>query len=61
MIVKSFVIGMKVRWWRCSIRKFLEGKMGMDRIPIGILDCFLTTMCTDVSAFIEMFSRPYVV
>ena len=40
MIVKSFVIGMKVRWWRCSIRKFLEGKMGMDRISIGILDCF---------------------
>ena len=43
------------------IRKFVEGKMGMERIPFGILDCLMTTMCTDVSGFcVEMFMRTYI-
>lgn len=31
------------------IRKFAQDKMGLDVIPYGILDCLMTTMCTDVS------------
>ena len=31
------------------IRKFAQSKMGLDAIPRGILDCLMTTMCTDVS------------
>ncbi|KAL3795880.1 hypothetical protein HJC23_002151 [Cyclotella cryptica] len=29
------------------IRKFAQSKMGLDVIPGGILDCLMTTMCTD--------------
>eukprot|EP00956_Cyclotella_meneghiniana_P011681 scaffold16436_cov47-Cyclotella_meneghiniana.AAC.1 len=29
------------------IRKFAQDKMGLDVIPPGILDCLMTTMCTD--------------
>ena len=32
------------------VRKFMKEKMGMD-IPISMLDCLMTTMCTDVSTF----------
>lgn len=42
------------RWNETSIevqiiRKFAQSKMGLDEIPGGILDCLMTTMCTDVS------------
>jgi ubiquitin-like domain-containing CTD phosphatase 1 len=29
------------------IRKFAQTKLGLDVIPFGILDCLMTTMCTD--------------
>lgn len=29
------------------IRKFAQSKLGLDEIPFGILDCLMTTMCTD--------------
>ena len=41
------------------IRKFAQDKMGLDVIPRGILDCLMTTMCTDVSItvfFLYMFA-----
>jgi len=31
------------------IRKFVQDKLGLEVIPFGILDCLMTTMCTDVS------------
>ena len=36
------------------IRKFVEGKLGLESIPYGILDCLMTTMCTDVSVSISI-------
>jgi hypothetical protein len=40
------------RWNETSVevqilRKFAQTKLGLDTIPVGILDCFMTTMCTD--------------
>lgn len=34
------------------IRKFTQSKLGLEEIPFGILDCLMTTMCTDVSGSI---------
>lgn len=29
------------------IRKFAQSKLGLDEVPFGMLDCLMTTMCTD--------------